>query len=349
MLANFAIAAIVTALTALLVGGMITRYGNKLGLVDVPNKRSSHTAPTPRGGGVGILAGVAAGMLILALVGKGPERHAAAILLTTAPIAFIGILDDARSVPASWRLMVQIAAATTLTAVLGPTGRMPLPPPLDVSLGYLAWPFTILWLVAITNFFNFMDGLDGLATGQTAVTCIGVLVAGWATSAVRLSALLISAAAGFLVLNRPPARVFLGDVGSTSLGFSIAAMPLLAPADRRGAATLAIAIGLSLFILDPLETLGRRALTGQGVGKAHRQHSYQQLCLSWSSRRVAVTVVVVGLCLSVAGGLTYNAIWLGWPTILVAALAFITERALAGRAASRLSVDPNPIIGSRDG
>jgi Fuc2NAc and GlcNAc transferase len=191
----------------------------------------------------------------------------------------------------------------------------------------------VVWLVTVTNFYNFMDGIDGLAGGQGFASCAGVIIGIWSAGAVELAVVLAAACLGFLLLNSPPARLFLGDSGSYSLGFAIAGLPLLAPQFGRPMALFAVAVGLTLLLLDPLETLVRLARAGRRIGVAHRGHSYQALAPTRDRhRRVALALVLIGLVLSLGGGLSYHLQWLAWPVLVVALGAFALERFLAGRA-----------------
>jgi Fuc2NAc and GlcNAc transferase len=309
-------------------------------LIDVPNIRSSHEVPTPRGGGIGIVAGVAAGVLGLAAFGIGPTQELLVLGLGAICIAIVGAVDDWRSLSAGYRLLLQALIAVFVVIALGPVNRLPLPSPLDISIGWLSIPFTVLWLVTVTNFYNFMDGVDGLAASQAVASCIGVALAAWSFGSVQLSIVIAAAAVGFLILNRPPAKIFLGDTGSTLLGFTVAALPLLAPAGGRPAALLAVAVGLSLFLLDPLETLVRLARSGHKIGQAHRSHSYQLLASTRGRRRtVAVVLGATGLPLAVAGALAYRLPWAAWPAVLLGIGAFVVERHLAGRSIGKRAAD----------
>ncbi len=331
-MASFAISGLGSLVVAVVGTWLIARYGSRLGLVDLPNTRSSHTLPTPRGGGLGIVAGVMTGVLLLNVFGTRPSQRFDALVLGAAAIAALGAIDDLHPLRARYRLVSQLLVAAAVVTALGGVGRLPLPPPLDVSLGWLAAPFTVLWLMTVTNFYNFMDGIDGLAGGQAVASCIGVALAAWSLGAVQLAVILAASAVGFLVLNRPPARVFLGDTGSTSLGFAIAGLPLLAPVAHRPMAVFAVAVGLSLFLLDPAETLWRIACSGRRIGTAHRWHSYQLLAPTSGLRvRVARDLVAVGLVLTIAGALAYRISWAAWPSLVLGLCAFAVERYLASR------------------
>jgi glycosyltransferase WbpL len=325
-----AVAAVGSVSVALIATWLVAANARRLGLIDVPNARSSHTVSTARGGGLGVAAGVIAGILLLAAFGDGPTRQLAILLAGAGVIAALGAFDDVHPIRAGVRLLGQLLVAVAVVVGLGGVARLPLPPPLDLPVGWLAAPLGVLWLVSITNFYNFMDGIDGLAAGQTAASCIGVAIAGWASGAIDFAVVLAAAAVGFLVLNRPPARIFLGDVGSTSLGFALAGMPLLAPMGERHMAVFAVAVGLSLFLLDPVETLVRLARAGHRVGKAHRLHSYQLLAPT-RGRHAAVAGALVsgGLVLSMAGGLAYRVPLASWPVAALGLCAFAVERYLA--------------------
>jgi UDP-N-acetylmuramyl pentapeptide phosphotransferase/UDP-N-acetylglucosamine-1-phosphate transferase len=333
VIAAFAAAAIVAFGVAAGVVWLVARNASRLGLLDVPNERSSHQSATPRGGGIGIAAGVAVGFLVLLASGVRLDGDLVVLLAGTAAIATLGAIDDLHSIRARYRLAVQLAVAVAVVILVGGVPRLPLPSPLDLSIGWLAAPLAIVWLVGVTNFYNFMDGIDGLATGQGFASCAGVIIGVWAFGAVELATVLAAACIGFLLLNSPPARIFLGDVGSTALGFAIAGLPLLAPADGRPIAMFGVAIGLSLFLLDPLETLVRLARAGHAIGTAHRGHSYQALAPSQERHRAVTAVLVLaGLVLSIGGGLTYHLEWLAWPVLVLAIVVFAVERFLAGRA-----------------
>ena len=333
MIAAFGVAAVLGFVVAAGTAWLVARNAPRLGLLDVPNERSSHVLTTPRGGGIGIVAGVAAGVLFLTAVGIPLDRNLGILLAGAAVLAALGVVDDRRAVPAIVRLAVQLVVAVVVVALIGGVDRLPLPPPLDLPIGWVGVPLAVVWLVTVTNFYNFMDGIDGLAGGQGFASCAGAIIGIWSAGAVELAVVLAAACLGFLLLNSPPARIFLGDSGSYSLGFAIAGLPLLAPQFGRPMAMFAVAVGLTLFLLDPLETLVRLWRAGRRIGVAHRAHSYQALAATRDRhRRVALALVLTGLALSLGGGLSYHLQWLAWPVLVVALAAFGVERFLAGRA-----------------
>jgi UDP-N-acetylmuramyl pentapeptide phosphotransferase/UDP-N-acetylglucosamine-1-phosphate transferase len=188
----------------------------------------------------------------------------------------------------------------------------------------------VVWLVGVTNFFNFMDGIDGLASGQAIVVCLGVAASGWSGDSSLIALVVVGALLGFLPFNWSPSRIFLGDVGSLPVGFLLAGLPLLAPLPDRSRAVFAVALSLTLFLLDPVLTLWRRWRRGAPLGQAHREHLYQQF-LDPGDLHVGVTSIFIcaGLGLTAIGWLVYRWPFLGWPGAVVAVLAFGIEHRLA--------------------
>jgi len=195
-----------------------------------------------------------------------------------------------------------------------------------VALGWLAGPLAFLWLVGLTNAYNFMDGIDGIAGGQAVVAGLGWAVIGAMRAeqeTVVFALLLAGASLGFLTRNWPPARVFMGDVGSTFLGFSFAALPILVdPVDSH--LFLAGVIFVWPFVFDAGFTMLRRLFRGENILQAHRSHLYQRLVITgWSHR--AVTLLYAGL--AAAGGIlavAYAARWPGfdWAAVLAPPVLF---------------------------
>jgi Fuc2NAc and GlcNAc transferase len=278
----------------------VRRYALRNQLLDLPNQRSSHTQPTPRGGGLGIVITslVAAGVLWAA--GRIDSGLAVAFIGGGAAIAVVGFLDDRGSLSVRTRFAVHLLAAIWAMYWLGGLPRLQVGGQL-VDLGWIGNVLSVFGLVWALNLFNFMDGIDGLAGSEAA--CIGLLAGGIAysfhgESAASLLAICLGVAAlGFLVWNWPPAKIFMGDVGSGYLGFSIA---VLAVADARHTST-ALFIWLILagvFFADATVTLFRRWRRGERVHQAHRSHAYQHLSRRWNSHRT-VTLAVLGINLLV--------------------------------------------------
>lgn len=305
-------------------------------LIDSPSARSSHGHPKPRGGGLAVLGGIAAGA---GVAFEGSVREARFILLGALAFAAVGLWDDLRRLPALPRLLVEVLIAAWVVSEVGPVSRLPLPAPADVGLGPLEFAFSVAWLVSVTNFFNFMDGIDGLAGGEAAVACVGIVAASWSAGATLLAILMLFALLGFLPFNWSPSRIFLGDVGSLPVGFLLAGLPFLAPGQQRARAVLATAIALSLFLLDPVETLVRRWWKGAPIGQSHREHRYQQLLGRGEPHgTVSAALIGAGLLLSLTGAAVYRHPLLGWVGVAVALGAFGLEVfAVRRREASRSS------------
>jgi UDP-N-acetylmuramyl pentapeptide phosphotransferase/UDP-N-acetylglucosamine-1-phosphate transferase len=243
-------------------------------LLDHPNERSSHSVARPRLGGVGIFAAFLPAAIALGVLAGAPATFFL-VLAGTAVISALGIVDDLRPVPARWRFAVQLATAAVVVTASGAAEGSPwlahLPRPLPEVL-------LVLWIVWVTNLYNFMDGIDGLAGGQAVVASIAIALAAFsigATTTGWLALLLAAATLGFLLFNFPPASIFMGDVGSTALGFLFATMPLLPEA--RPIPVEVVGLALSLFVLDATVTLIRRIARGERWFEAHRTHHYQRL------------------------------------------------------------------------
>jgi UDP-N-acetylmuramyl pentapeptide phosphotransferase/UDP-N-acetylglucosamine-1-phosphate transferase len=216
-------------------------------------------------------------------------------------IAGLGWLDDRRSLSAASRLGGHVAAAAALLACAGWWDLVTLPVVGAVSLAWLGLPLALLWIVGLTNAYNFMDGIDGLAGGQAVVAGLGWAWMGRAVDAPAVGAIgwtVALSSAAFLVHNWSPARIFLGDVGSGFLGYTFAALPFLASeaagADARLRLPAAAALMVSPFVFDAVWTFGRRLARGENVFLAHRSHLYQRLVLSgWSHAAVSSGYLVL--------------------------------------------------------
>jgi len=289
------------------------------GVLDIPNARSSHGAPVPRGGGIGILAGLAAGLGVAAAFGMALPGWE--VLAGLGLMAILGWVDDFHGgLPVGWRLAGQVVAAAIAVQSLGPLERLPLPPPLDVSLGFLAWPLTILWIAGVVNIFNFLDGIDGFAGVQGVVAGLGLAVVVWGSWATPVGVAVAAACAGFLFHNWRPARVFMGDVGSLTLGFLFAVMPLAGGRGRAPILVFVAALCLWFFLADGAFTIFRRLSQREKIWQAHRSHLYQRLVVAdWSHGKV---VLWVGVGMIVVTAVGVGAAFCGRSGALWCALAF---------------------------
>jgi UDP-N-acetylmuramyl pentapeptide phosphotransferase/UDP-N-acetylglucosamine-1-phosphate transferase len=264
---------------------LFTRWSRNHGLLDVPNERSSHSTPTPRGGGLVVAFVSLLGYLIIGFALGLPVSPG--YLAGAALVALVSWLDDLYSLPFWSRLIVHVIAAGILIWDVGFWNELSLPLVSgEIGLGDVAGILlTSAWVVWLLNAYNFMDGIDGIAALQCLIACIAwALLASIlnAPSVFLLSGMLASSSAGFLVHNWQPAKIFMGDVGSAFLGFTLAALPLLARQEMRQEAAilpLAAVILVWFFVFDTVFTFSRRLLGQQRVWEAHRQHVYQRLVM----------------------------------------------------------------------
>ena len=261
----------VAAATALAVA-LVHRILVARAVLDAPNDRSSHTRPTPRGGGIGVLAILLPAWLALLALDATPDWRGFLVPAAAFGLALVSWRDDVVGLEALPRLLAHIgAAAIGLAALPGPVFQGLLPAWLDAILAVIAW----VWFV---NLCNFMDGIDGMAGVETAALGAGafaVLTAGGvAADILPLQALALGAAAlGFLAHNWQPARLFLGDVGSVPLGFLAGYLLLSLAGHGHWLPALILAL---YYLADATLTLARRALAGEKVWLAHRRHFYQR-------------------------------------------------------------------------
>ena len=306
--------------------------GRGVVILDHPNERSLHSQPTPRTGGLAIVAAVLAGHLGLVLAGRLPVMPS---LWAGAALVFsVSVADDVRHMPAGVRMLVHLVAASLLL-VPGPGLEHIALPGVSLSLsGPVAGVVTILFVAWVTNLYNFMDGMDGLAGGMGVLGfgCYGLLA--WRADAapMAISCLVIAAAcAGFLAHNFPPARIFMGDAGSSVLGFLAGAFAV--HADAAGYFPLWISVLVfSPFIVDASVTLVRRLLRGERVWRAHRSHFYQRLVAAgWSHRRTtlceyALMVTCAAAALLAAGAPAGWQAPVLWVIVLVYAMLIVCVR-----------------------
>jgi len=263
------------------------------GLMDHPSERSSHTLPTPRGGGAAIVAAFFASLLWLLIRGQFDAVRAALLLLGGTAVAGVGLLDDRYTLPAPARLIVHLAAATAAVALIGAVTFGAGSAPTAAGI-WAARLFSVIAMVWAINLFNFMDGIDGIAASEA------VFVAGagaglyWLVGgdpALSTAMLCLAAAsAGFLLWNWPPASIFMGDVGSGFLGFVLAALGLMAVQNDAIPMEVWPILG-GVFLVDATVTLIRRVAHGHRWHEAHRMHAYQHLALRWR-KHLPVTLAV---------------------------------------------------------
>jgi Fuc2NAc and GlcNAc transferase len=295
------------AATSALLVRAVRDFANRRALLDHPNDRSSHSLPKPRLGGVGVVVPVLAVGAWLLLSGRAPGALVVP-LAATGLVALLGLADDIRPIRPGVRFAVQVALATVvvaaswtrLPAAAGALGVL-LPAPV---LAVLA----VLWIVWLTNLYNFMDGIDGIAGAQALIASLALAAVAAGLEAETSTVLLLALAgssAGFLLFNLPPSSIFLGAVGSTSIGFFFGILPLLP--GSTSVPVEPVVLALSLFVLDATTTLVRRAAAGEKWYTPHRTHLYQRPVVLGASHG-AVLLAAVGAMVVAAACAT---MWIG--------------------------------------
>lgn len=251
-----------------------------------PNARSSHTAPTPQGGGIAVVTAALASLWLgLALAGLAGETQLAGLTLAAAILALIGVVDDIRGLGPVPRLLVQAVAVGVVIATLPSDVRIvPLLPPA------LEWALLLVGGVWFVNLVNFMDGIDWMTVAETVPIAAGAALLGL-LGAVPLSAVLaalalLGATIGFAPFNRPVARLFLGDVGSLPIGLMLGWILMILATRGHFAAALLLPL---YYLADATITLARRLSRREAVWQAHRTHFYQRA----TDGGFAVTEIVV--------------------------------------------------------
>jgi Fuc2NAc and GlcNAc transferase len=311
--------AAVTAAASLVFTALLRHYALRQHLLDVPNARSSHTSPTPRGGGLAIVASFAAALAVAGYAGLLPMPLVQAAIFAGGIVAAIGFADDHAHIAARRRLLAHFVAAGAALFILP---GIPAPAFSGASMPGGLRVFVVLgeafYLAWMLNLYNFMDGIDGIAA--TEAICVGLggaalFVLGGAPC-LAAAPILLAAAAGFLYWNRPPARIFMGDGGSGFLGFILGLLSLQAP-------TLFWhwTILLAVFICDASLTLARRALAGQKLHEAHRSHAYQHAAQHWGHLPVTLATAAINLFWLLPLALAAALDWLPLPVSMVAAYA----------------------------
>jgi Fuc2NAc and GlcNAc transferase len=287
---------------------ILRRYALAKSLMDIPNERSSHSVPTPRGGGVAIVVSFLLALLILRGLDLMSLATLYGLLGSGLLVALIGFADDHGHIAARWRLLGHFAASIWALYWLGGAPSITLFGA-TVELGWIGNILFVLYLVWMLNLYNFMDGIDGLASAEAISVCLGMILVYWFGANLELAwgpLALVAAVAGFLCWNYPPAKIFMGDAGSGFLGVVLAGMSIQA-ASKSPELLWSWLIMLGVFIVDSTWTLIRRLLRGEKVYEAHRSHGYQYASRKHRSHK---TVVLASI--------TINLVWLMPLSIAVA-------------------------------
>jgi Fuc2NAc and GlcNAc transferase len=305
--------------------------------LDVPNERSSHERPTPRGAGIVVVPVCLLGYVLTVLLTG--IHFSWGYFLGAILVAFVSWLDDLYSLAFGWRLSAHILAALLVIYSEGSWNLISLGNGFTFSLLWAAPFVTILWIVWVVNAYNFMDGIDGIAgvQGMAASAAWTAICVGMGNGTYLFSLIVFSAVAAFVFHNWHPAKVFIGDVGSAFLGFTFAAMPLMAAKEIPSKADLfpvASILILWPFVFDTALTLCRRLLRRELIWQAHREHLYQRLVIAgFSHSKVAMIYGIFAVATSsaallvVSGSGNYNLVIMGIVLILSAFLVFIVSKA----------------------
>ena len=302
--------------------GVMRRYAIARGILDVPNARSSHKVSTPRGGGIAIVIAFFMGLIFLWALGKIEKDLVVAIIVGGGLVAGIGFWDDHGHISQYLRLLVHFCAVFLVLYWL--RGSI-LPLQLAgnaIQVKCVTVSVTTISLVWLTNLFNFMDGIDGVAGSEAIfISASGALLAwiGNAEGQAFILAALAVATLGFLLWNWPPAKIFMGDAGSGFLGFTLGVLGYVGVVN--GIPFWSWFILFGVFWVDATLTLFRRILTGDKWYEAHQSHAYQRAGRIWGHQRVTVLISLV------------NVFWLlpcslgafNWPEIgvLICAVAYL--------------------------
>lgn len=285
-------------------------YARRRGMFDAVNERSSHSTPTPRGGGIAIVASALASFVVAHLLIGGSAAILVGLTGGGIGVAMIGWIDDKGHINPIVRLGVHVLAGAWLIWWIG--GALDYGPFTPFAIRLLVAIILVLMIAWMINLYNFMDGIDGLAASEAITVSIGsclVMLASGASTLVEVVPGLVLAAAtlGFLPSNWPPARIFMGDASSGFLGFVLGGLIVIA-AGRGVAEGAGVVMLLGTFLADTGVTLTRRILSGQPIHQAHRSHAYQILARRWRSHR---GVTLVNLAITI--------FWLGPLALLVSA------------------------------
>lgn len=284
-------------------------------IMDVPNARSSHERPTPRGGGVSIVLTFVIGIIGIFLFADQAyieDQYFLAFLISAIVMSLISFYDDIKNYPFHIKLITHLFAIFIVLISGLVIDAMAIPFIGVVELGWVGYVLTFIWLLGLSNAYNFMDGIDGLAASTAVIVCAFF---GWITFhegshfIYIVSYTIVAGAGGFLFWNRPPARIFMGDIGSVFLGFVLASMAIIADRyDMSHTSILVMPLLLLHFIFDTAFTMGRRALAGENITQAHRSHLYQLLVrIGMSHRRVTCLYATFAISQGAAAVLMVNA------------------------------------------
>ncbi len=290
---------------------LVTKAVLRINILDIPNERSSHSTPIPRGGGLGIVIVFFVGVMMIFFVADQTKIHQQyfwSFLISTMLIAMISMYDDIKGYSFKVKLATQVIAVCLVMITGTVLDYIALPWVGGIDLGIWGLCITAFWLLGLTNAYNFMDGVDGMAVTTALVASVAFA---WITFQAGshfvylVSLVVVAGVLGFLPWNFPKARIFMGDIGSTFLGFTFACMAIIAARyDISHTSFLVIPLLLFHFVFDTSFTLTRRLFSGEKVTDAHRTHIYQ-LIQQMGFSHVQVTSIYMLLAVAQAGAAMY--------------------------------------------
>jgi UDP-GlcNAc:undecaprenyl-phosphate GlcNAc-1-phosphate transferase len=309
--------AVLTALAAFGINAILTplmiRLAHRFKWYDLPDRRKIHTGLIPRLGGPGIFISLLAACLLAPTLGFLVSGHYQGLVLPLRLLApacgiliihLVGLIDDFKNLRALLKFALQLAAAAAVTSGGYIIPSLTIPYFGSQSLGILAYPITVLWIVAISNAVNLIDGMDGLAGGIAAFAALSMgiiaLIQGQAIPAL-FALSLFGATAGFLVYNFPPAKIFMGDSGSYLLGFCLAVLPLMGISKVAAFGTLILPITLlTVPIVDTTGAIIRRLRQGRSIASPDKEHIHHKLLqIGLSERQILAAIYAFSVYLSV--------------------------------------------------
>ncbi|HIQ33096.1 MraY family glycosyltransferase [Acinetobacter venetianus] len=276
--------------------GYMRQYALKKNIIDNPNERSSHSIPTPRGGGVAVVVSYIVGVILLIYFGHLSQHIGLTLIVSGFIIALLGFLDDHGHINSMLRLAIHFMVAIGVVVSLGGFSEVKIFN--DFSLGFSANIIAVLFLVWLLNLYNFMDGINGIASVEAITTMMSMVVIYFIFNLqlnIEILWLLTACVFGFLLWNFPKAKIFMGDACSGFLGLTLGILALIALKEDI-ALFCAWIICLGVFIVDATFTLIRRVLSGYKMYDAHRSHAYQILSRKFSSHTpVTIAVALVNI------------------------------------------------------
>lgn len=304
----------------------VRRLAIAMGFVDIPSHRKAHRTPTPLLGGAAIFVGAILGVLII--YGGDPQPTVIGVVLATSIVALTGLIDDYRPLPAWMKLSGQFLGFLIL-AYFGIRIRLPVPDLVNYAI-------TLLWLLGITNAINFLDNMDGLSAGISAVMASFILLLALINGQFLVAALaagLLGACLGFLRYNFPPAQIFMGDVGSLFLGFLLAVMgiQLRFPANSNFVTWMVPVFLFGLPIFDMVLVVSSRLRRGLSPNTAGKDHISHRLVLLGFSSREAILILYL-----FSGALGMMALYITQATVIEAYAIALVAVILAVAAIIRL-------------